>query len=277
MRSHKKIILTILAALAVALASFAALSGQGQNKAKARKNSVVVLRRQDQTTSPPTQQEINEANQTSADYAAPELADPLKRAKRHAKNKRYDRQGWVREPSPTTGDAGRLDTWMHGVSAIPVEASDAIVIGEVTDAQSYLSNDKTGVYTEFTVRADQVLKNDYAGPIVPNTAVTTQREGGRVRFPSGRIQRYKPHFQGAPRVGRQYLLFLKRNEDRETYYIWTGYELRAGRVFPLDGVDLPPGATELPQFAAYKRADETTFLSEVRAAIAKLSTVGMGR
>ena len=276
MRSHKKITIIILAALvAVLVASVVALRSEGQNKT--RKNSVVVLRRQNQTATMPTAQEMAEANQTPADYAAPDAADPIKRAKRQARGKRYERQGWVKEPSPTAGDVGRLDSWMHKVPAIPAEMSDAIAIVEITDAQSYLSNDKTGVYTEFTVRVDQVLKNDSSAPLVPSTTLTTQREGGRVRFPSGRVQRYKPHFQGMPRTGRQYVLFLKRNEDGETYFIWTGYELRAGRVFPLDGVNLPPGATELPQFAAYKDADEATFLNEVRVAIANLTSVGRGR
>jgi len=280
MRSHKKLTLTILAVVAVVLtASFTTLRSRGQNKPKAKNKTVIVLRPKDQITSPPTAQEIAEANQPLADYAAPEPADPEKRAKRRAKSKRYDRQGMVMQPNPkaTGTEARRLASWLHKVPAFPVETSDAIVIGEVTDAQSYLSNDKTGVYTEFTVHVNQVLKNDNATPLTPSTTLAAQREGGRVRFPSGRIHRYTFHFEGTPRIGRQYVLFLKQNDDSATYYIWTGYELRAGRVFPLDGVDLPPGATELPQFAAYKGADEAIFLSEIRAAIVNLSTVSKGR
>ena len=120
MRSHKKITIIILAALvAVLVASVVALRSEGQNKT--RKNSVVVLRRQDQTATVPTAQEMAEANQTPADYAAPDAADPIKRAKRQARGKRYERQGWVKEPSPTAGDVGRLDSWMHKVPAIPAE------------------------------------------------------------------------------------------------------------------------------------------------------------
>lgn len=265
MRKHKKLILLIFAVLAASVASFAALRNQGHNNQ--RKTRIAVLRRQDQPASTPTAQEVAEANHTPADYAASEPADPQKRAQRRARGKRYDRQAWVKEPSPTTGDAGRYDRWMHRVPSFPVATSDAVVIGEITDAQAYLSTDKTGVYTEFNVRVDEVLKGNNTSSLTLGSPLAAQREGGRVRFPSGRIQRYKPHFQGTPRVGSRYVLFLKRNDDEQSYFIWTGYELRAGRVHPLDGVDLPGGATELPQFAAYKDTDEAAFMSDLRAAI----------
>lgn len=226
-----------------------------------------VLRRQDQKT-PPTAQEVAEANHKPADYAAAEPADPQERARREARGKRYNHQNWVRESNASTGDAGRIDRWMHRVPAFPVATSDAIVVGQITDAQSYLSPDKSGVYTEFTVTVNEVLKGEGAAALASGSTLAAQREGGRVRFASGRVQRYKPHFQGTPRVGSQYVLFLKRNEDGQSYFIWTGYELSAGRVHPLDGVDLPGGATELPQFAAYKNADQTTFMNALRAAIA---------
>jgi hypothetical protein len=271
MRNHKKITFTILAALAVVFASFAALRSQGQDKAKDKKKTVVVLRPQGQIASTIAAQKLSEADQIPiADYNAPEISNPEKRARRQARGKRYDRQGWVKEPSSTTGNAGRLDSWMHRVPAFPVSISDAVVIGDVTDAQAYLSIDKTGVYTEFNIQIDEVLKND-GTTLTPSSMLTAQREGGRVRVPSGRIQLYKPHFQGTPRVGSRYVFFLKRNDDGQSYYIWTGYELRAGHVRPLDGVGLPGGATELPQFAAYKDADEVAFLSALRAAIANPS------
>jgi hypothetical protein len=158
---------------------------------------------------------------------------------------------------------------MRQVPAFPTESSDAVVIGETVDAQAYLSNDKSGVYTEFTVRVDEILKNDSTVPLAVGETVAAQREGGRVRFPSGRIQQYITHYQHMPRAGRRYVFFLKRNDDGQAYYIRTGYELRAGRVMPLDGVNMNKGASEIPQFAAYKDADEATFLRAVRAAVAK--------
>lgn len=42
---------------------------------------------------------------------------------------------------------------------MPAAKSDLVVIGEVTDAQAYVSEGKDWVYSEFTIRVDDVLKN----------------------------------------------------------------------------------------------------------------------
>jgi hypothetical protein len=125
------------------------------------------------------------------------------------------------------------------------------------------------VYTEYTLRADEVLKQSSVAPIVTGGFVDAQREGGRVRFPSGRVQSYITHYQGVPITGRKYVLFLKRNEQADLFTILTGYEQRDGHVYPLDGVDLGQGATELPQFVAYKGIDEATFSKALRSALGR--------
>lgn len=223
---------------------------------------------QDQPTTS-TQENSDSSQLPVVDYSAPEPTEVDKRAKRKAKGERYNGRKQVTEPYPEAGDVGILDSWMRSIPALPVGSSDAVVIGEVLDAQAYLSPDKGGIYTEFSVRADEVLKQSGDAAITAGGSIEAQREGGRVRFPSGRQQSYLTHYQGVPRKGRRYVLFLKRSEQGEAFYILTGYELKAGRVHPLDGVDVPKGATELPQFAAYKGADEATFLAELRAAVAE--------
>jgi hypothetical protein len=74
-----------------------------------------------------------------------------------------------------------------------------------------------------------------------------------------------------PRIGHRYLFFLRYTGQGEVPYILTAYELRAGRVFPLDGLDEANSKVGniLPQFAAYENADENVFLNEVRNAIAQ--------
>jgi hypothetical protein len=254
MPRHKKILPLLLVVFAVTvLSTLAALPAQ-------------------ERATPSKRQSAEEDQHPVADYAAAESADEEKRARRRARGKRYEGQSWVMEPHPQSGGGNvkRLDSFlMLKMPAFPAETSDAVVIGETTDAQAYLSNDKSGVYTEFTVRIDEILKDDPAAPLAVGWTVAAQREGGRVRFPSGRIQQYITHYQHMPRAGRRYVLFLKRNDDGQAYYIRTGYELRAGRVHPLDGVNMNKGASELPQFAAYKDAEESAFLSAVRDAVAK--------
>ena len=185
-------------------------------------------------------------------FDTPGPGNANEKARRNAKGKRFDGSSPVAEPHPEAGAKGILDSWMQSLPALPVAASDAIVIGEITNAQAYLSPDKTGVYTEYTVRVDEVLKQSSAAQPASGGLVDVQREGGRVQFPSGRVQSYITHYQGVPVTGQRYVLFLKHNEQADVFIILTGYEQRDGKVYPLDGVDLPQGASELPQFAAYK-------------------------
>ena len=149
-----------------------------------------------------------------------------------------------------------------GFPALPIAQSNAVIIGEVTNAQAYLSSDKTGVYSEFVVRLDGVLKNDNKNPLISGNVVTVEREGGRVRFPSGHISKLFVVGLGMPRAGRKYLFFLTRNE--QGCRILTGYELRTGRVFPLD-------SSGVVNFDAYRNADQNTFLNEVRSSIQNTS------
>ncbi len=231
--------------------------------------AIVGLRAQTPTSNgQPNALKVKEDNLPTVNYDAPEPANANEKARRNARGKRFDGSLRVAEPHPEAGAKGVLDSWMQTLPALPVDASDAIVIGDITNAQAYLSPDKTGVYTEYTVRVDEVLKRSSATAIVTGGFVDAQREGGRVRFQSGRVQSYITHYQGVPVTGRKYVLFLKRNEQADIFIVLTGYEQRDGHVYPLDGVDLPPGATEIPQFAAYKGVDEATFTKDLRSALA---------
>ena len=153
----------------------------------------------------------------------------------------------------------RIYDWPADFPPIPVVQSTAIVIGQVSDAQAHLSDLKSGVYSEITIKVDQVLK-DNAG-IKTGLPIVAEREGGRVRFPSGSTYRYFVAGFGMPKVGGCYLLFLDQLEDGD-FRILTGYELRDGHVLPLD-------ESGVVHFEKYKDADEATFLTEVRESIIK--------
>jgi hypothetical protein len=215
-----------------------------------------------------------------ADYESQEATDPQERDKRKARNRRHDLPGDIKSE-----DLNRFKLKENGPdislplsvshpkteSAIPVAESDAVAVGEVVSAQAYLSNDKTNVYSEFTVRVADVLKNGSAGSLYSGAQITAQRAGGRVRFPSGKISLLgAPYGENMPRVGQRYIFFLKQNDEGQDYSIVTGYELRSGRIFPLDGS--PEGDVKSSQFAEYEKyagMDESTFINIVRAAIEK--------
>ena len=245
MRSPAKTSFLLFAVLAiVVITAMATLRGQDQNQPTREKQQKI-------------DKEEFENQFPIADYSAPEPTDPEKRAKRQAKSKKYDRSDMSVSAS---GDVtSSFIHWATGVSALPVEQSSAVVIGTVLDAEAYLSNDKTGVYSEFNVRVDDVLKNDNSTSLVAGKDIIIERPGGRVRFPSGHVNQYFTVGQGMPRVGRRYVLFLTGAE--QDFQILTGYEIRKGRIFLLDN----PGTGH--PITAYSGADEASFLNDLRAEI----------
>ncbi|HEX7772753.1 MAG TPA: hypothetical protein VF435_10065 [Pyrinomonadaceae bacterium] len=92
------------------------------------------------------------------------------------------------------------------------------------------------------------------------SAVEVEREGGRVKFPSGRTHLYKISEQDMPRVGRRYVFFLSETSTEDIFEIITGYEIRAESVSPLD---------ELPQSRAYENVTPANFLNELKANLAR--------
>jgi hypothetical protein len=152
--------------------------------------------------------------------------------------------------------------------ALPTHISDAVIIGNVTSARAYVSEDKTGVYSEFTVRVSDVLKSPSARTLVAGTEVEALRPGGGVRFPSGQVRKFLIGGRGLPQIGGRYVFFLKYDNLAQAFYIVTGYRLSDGKVSPLDG--LPKYASEHHQFASYGRyvnVDEAVFLEDVRRAV----------
>lgn len=209
-----------------------------------------------------------------ADYNAPEPTDPGKRALRRTKSSRYN----VKDPSLKPNEISKLalteksapinlgGPWSHPAEepAIPVAESDAVLIGDVTDAAAYLSTDKTSVYSEFALAVAEVLKDAKADIPIGET-ITAQRSGGGVRFGSGKVLVRGLLGKPLPKKGTRYVFFLKRNDDVNDFSILTAYELRGGRVFPLDG--LTPKGDVVTPFAAYqqyKGTDQGVFLAKVR-------------
>jgi hypothetical protein len=154
--------------------------------------------------------------------------------------------------------------------------SDAVVVGEVVNARGYLSSDKTGVYSEFTVRINEVLKNESSVALLFGSEAIAERWGGIVRFPSGRLQRFATAEQSMPATGSKYVFFLKCNGSGQDFSILTGYELKGGRVFPLDGYD-SKGEHVISAFTAFEGMDETAFLKTVWDGISNPSPVSAGK
>jgi len=218
------------------------------------------------TSDPGQQQKADKADFESqfplVDFNKPEPSDQRKRARWQAKGKKYKGIGLT-----VTEDSELITVnseWDMGLPALPVAKSDLVVIGEVVDAEALLSGSKDWVYSEFTIRVDEVLKNTSNVTLTQGASVIADRDGGGVRFPSGRVTIQYIAGQGMPRVGRRYALFLTVDDQEQGFHILTGYELRGGRVIPVDN---PAGGTH-PIATKYNGVDEASFLSDLRSSIA---------
>jgi hypothetical protein len=201
-----------------------------------------------------------------AEVSAPPPANLEERARRDAIGKKYDDA-----PVPINEHSNLIASNTHlAPAAFPVEKSQIVIIGEVVDARAYLSSDKTGVYSEFNIRVDEVLKDDSDLKLVAGSSVIADRIGGRVKYPSGHITLSYVNNQGMPIQGQRYVLFLTREEQQVNFEILTGYQLKGDRVGLLD---FPPQHPITKQ----KDADVQTFLNELRVAIKKSSQAGPAR
>lgn len=204
------------------------------------------------------QAQIDESRFPLVDYLAPGSTDVKERARRKTRSAKYDKSDWTVNLNTTSDTTVRVDFVDPNLPAFPISQSTAIVIGTISDSRAYLSNDKTGVYSTFNIELNEVLRNTSKSFLAAGSVIEAQREGGRVKFPSGRVHIYMTNEQNMPEVGSRYVLFLSGGEDEAVFQIITGYEFRAGKVHALD---------ELSKSKVYETADELAFLSELRAKI----------
>lgn len=242
MRNHKLTVLWLAAVVVTALvASTTTTSTTGQQGT--------------QSTAAGKRGGDNKEQAPVAKFDEADSADPGERARRQEKGRRYDRQELV--PNRPTGlnISSRSSHWTKDVPAIPAAQSDVIVIGRITDARAHLSPDKSGIYSEFTINIEELLKTDGAAAI-SNNALVAERAGGDVQYSTGQVQRIRPQLgQRMPRAGGRYLLFLKFVKGTLDLSILTGYELAESRVSALDAV---------APYTSHEGADEFGFLDAVR-------------
>ncbi len=201
-----------------------------------------------------THEQIDKEQWPAVDYDSPAARKPDK-ATGKPKKSGYEKSPMMVNPL----DESEQTTITHGetdsLPALPVAQSDVVVVGQVTEAESFLSADRTGVYSEFTVQIGEVLKDDGESRIAPGSSLAAQRAGGQVRFPSGRSHLYSVSNELMPQVGRRYLLFLTKQEEGQAFHILTGYELDNGTVLPLDRHE---------QFRGLQGKEEVSLLDAVR-------------
>lgn len=206
-------------------------------------------------------QEDDFSNYPIADADAPAATDPKEILKRKVKNKKYKQ--YKNHIGPGVR-AFEVYHWPPRFPTLPVAQSEAVIIGEVTAASAHLTEDKSSVYSEFTVCVQEILKNDQP-PLVAGSFVTLDRPGGRVRYSTGKTSQFSLAGFGMPRVGGRYVFFISGDNEAD-YQIVTAYQIHDGRIYPLDKT-----TSSDTRFEIHSNADEQLFLNEIRKLSQKLS------
>jgi len=195
------------------------------------------------------------------EYNSPPIEDRRKWERRHQINRRYDNQDWVVKSisNPEVGGVGKI-TEDPPPPLFPIDESALIVVGKIETVKAYLSNDKGGVYTEFTIRVEDLLKGDPSMKQDPKK-VTADREGGLVVYPNGQQVMYQNSNLGLPQLGSKYLFFLRKDELSPNLEILTSYDLSSNPIMQMEmGRD----------FDEFKGQSKRAFIETVRNEIARL-------
>ena len=195
-----------------------------------------------------------------ADLAALSSMEPKAKAIRDLKARKYSKK-YAKAIGEETDQIFSTSDWDLRLPALPVQRSAAVVIGTVCRADAFLTPDKTGVYSEFAVKVDSILKEDPKKQLTGGDTISVERNGGRVRMASGKVAISWTNHQDMPKVGSRYVFFLTHDfevagDTYDDFYLLTGYELKDGKVFPMDK---SPKQSVLD----YKGTAESSFLTDL--------------
>jgi len=196
----------------------------------------------------------------TAVYDEPDLADPQKNNEKKEKQKRYNSfnlvsikpESWIVETLITSDG-------LFAFPALPVAQSDLILTGVVGSATAHLSENKKGVFSEFTVTVESVYKSTNQ-QATPGSILTIDRVGGFVRYPNGHEILYRFSGMNMPKTGIRYLFFIN-SRNKQDLNILTAYELTDGKVLALDMSS---------QFESLEGITEEDLLKKLRALLLNL-------
>ena len=259
-KKNRIFIITVISA-ALFIGSLVALAGRSQdNKQNRRKVDDSSLAKQ-----------IDDEATPIVDLQNPDTSDRVDKNNRRIKNARHDNSGPDKSrPLPSAGDVVGYPEWRAGFSDLPVASSDLIVEAVVSESHAFLSNDKTGVYSEFTLLVAKSPTFTTGLGVNVNDRVVGERYGGKIKYPSGLSNRWRNARQGIPIIGKRYLFFLAK-VDQDTYKILTAYEIKGDTVSPLDGSRTEPGERlGASIFDKHNGENLDSFMAEVSQAITNL-------
>lgn len=225
----------------------------------------------------------NSALPAKGEYEELQAESPKAQARRELREKHFAAINSTNpDIFPTVTDPGKIvrgQTETSGVkiydyagtySTLPARTSAAVVIGTVVSGKSFLTKDRTYVYSDYQVRIDTILKPDSAASLAVGGQLVAFRPGGTIRFPSGHVRNFINLGQGFPNVGSQYLFFLGRSDPAISEYemtLFATYELLHGLVYPLDDANQ----------GQFEGLSQTVLLDRVKQLIAASQNGGLER
>lgn len=127
-------------------------------------------------------------------------------------------------------------TWTYMPRADAAEASDLVFSGLVLSEAAYLTQDRRGVYTEWSVRVTEGAR----GELRRNSVVQVLRQGGTVTMPGNgapKQETFRFEGDGFPAPGGRYVFFAKRSTwSSDDLLLVTAYEI-VGKTNRLRAVD----------------------------------------
>jgi hypothetical protein len=148
---------------------------------------------------------------------------------------------------------------------MPFDTNDAVVVGTVTAGQSYLSNDKRDIYSEFKMKVQEIIQASDIVYLRANDSIDIQRKGGAIRLLSGKVLTRAVLADSMPQIGSRYLLFLKYDHSTQDYAVLNAYQLAGNEVYRLD--DLSWNDSRYPELVHPLRSEgvsENNFLADVK-------------
>lgn len=168
----------------------------------------------------------------TADINEPDSDDSVKGRAKKEKRQRFDPwqfvsskpESWIVESSVSS--EGYLD-----FPALPVNESDIILIATVSSSEAHISGNRRGVFSEFNLVVESVLKTNQ--DLTAGSSLTVDRVGGYVKYPNGQQILFRISGVNMPQVGARYLFFLSTRRKPD-FIIKTAYELTPQGVMALD-------------------------------------------
>jgi hypothetical protein len=111
---------------------------------------------------------------------------------------------------------------------LPFAESDIVVVGNITNVQPFLTADRKDIYTEYTLKVAEPVKNVVGVSALPGDSLTLLRKGGAARFSDGRVVKHEMHNDVTPVRNQQYLVFLRHRPQLDAFVYRKIWLIREG-------------------------------------------------